>query len=601
MRPPGEPYLLNGYLLIPLLAAAVCTVLAVALVSEDPENPLNRRVGLLFAGSAWWAGCEVLWNTATDPGAALTLIRISSLGWIGIGPLALDALITVAEQPAPRARRALPYLYAVSAGFGLMFALTDVAYRGVVRTSWGWGYEPGLAFALFYVYTFVCVVTGLYYALTTLATTSSPVERSMIRWMTFGASIPLCVASLTDVILPLLGVQSVRLATASFACLGAAVAWTAGRHGHALLVPGVLAREVLDTIPDGVALLTLEGHVRSANPEMARLLGRPPEALEGVALLERIRGLDVAAADAGGDCTLEAYTGRLVPVSAASRTLIDKRGQAFGRMLVLRDSREVTDLRRRLVMAGRLAAVGELAAGIAHEINNPIAFIGSNLQTLREYWGDLAKEAGRDHALGDEARDGEELIEECLEGIARVKQIVHDVKGFAHAGEERSFVNVNGLVDAALRVARPLFPLNARLEQILSDVPLVRASARHLQQVFLNLLTNAAQAIGPSGRIRASTARREGGVLVRISDDGCGMPADVLDRVFDPFFTTKEVGEGTGLGLAISYQIVRSHGGEIEIHSAPGQGTEVRVFIPLEGGAERSNTEGVQPMSERHE
>lgn len=175
MRPPGEPYILNGYLLIPLLAAAVCTVLAVAMVSEDPRSPLNRRVGLLFAGSARWAGCEVLWNTAADPGAALTLIRISSLGWIGIGPLGLDALITVAEQPAPRARRALPYLYAVSAGFGLLFVFTDAAYEGVVRTSWGWGYEPLLPFLLFYLYTLACIVTGLYYALTTLAATSSPV------------------------------------------------------------------------------------------------------------------------------------------------------------------------------------------------------------------------------------------------------------------------------------------------------------------------------------------------------------------------------------------------------------------------------------------
>jgi signal transduction histidine kinase len=592
---------LNGYLLIPLLAATVCTVLAVAMVSEDPRSPLNRRTGLLFAGAAWWAGCELLWNTATDPHTALLLVRVSSLGWAAIGPLALDALVIVGERPAPAARRVLPTLYGVSAAFGLLFVATGSAHSAVVRTAWGWAYVPTPIFLVFYLYTLACVVAGLAIAFRALASSSSPVERSMIRGMAFGASIPLFIASLTDVILPILGIQTVRLATASFACLGAAVAWTGGRHGHALLVPGALAREVLDTIPDGVALLTLEGRVRSVNPEMARLLGRPPAALEGLALFERMRGLDTDAADAGGDCTLESFTGRPIPVSAASRTLVDKRGLPFGRMLVLRDTREVTDLRRRLVMAGRLAAVGELAAGIAHEINNPIAFIGSNLQTLREYWGDLAKDAGRDAPLGEEARDGEELIEECLEGIARVKQIVHDVKGFAHAGEERSFVNVNGLVDAALRVARPLFPLNARLEQILSDVPLVRASARHLQQVFLNLLTNAAQAIAPDGRIRASTARRPDGVLVRISDDGCGMPAEVLDRVFDPFFTTKQVGEGTGLGLAISYQIVRSHGGEIEIDSAPGKGTEVRVFLPIEAGLEASKEEGGRPMSGRHE
>jgi signal transduction histidine kinase len=585
MRPPGEPSL-NGYLLIPLFAATVCTVLAVALVTQDPTNPINRRTGLLFAGSAWWAGCELLWNTATDPDTALFLVRISSLGWAAIGPLALDVFVRVSEQPAQRVRRALPALYATSAIFALLFTTTDLAHRGVTPAPWGWSYEPGVGFLVFYVFTLACVVAGLQHALATLLRTPSAVERSMIRWTAFGTSIPLLIASLTDVVLPLLGVQTVRLATTSFACLGAAIAWTSGRHGHALLEPGALAREVLDTIPDGVALLTLDGRVRGVNPEMQRLLGREARELTGLPILSRIRGLDVTLDGAGGDCTLDSFGGGAIPVSAASRTLVDKRGLPFGRMLVLRDSREVSDLRRRLVMAGRLAAVGELAAGIAHEINNPIAFIGSNLQTLREYWADLAKETGREVAFGEQARDGEELIEECLEGIARVKQIVHDVKGFAHAGEERSFVNVNLLVDAALRVARPLFPPNARLEQILSDVPHVRASARHIQQVFLNLLTNAAQAIGPDGRIRAQTARRADGVLVRITDDGCGMPSDVVDRVFDPFFTTKEVGEGTGLGLAISYQIVRSHGGGIEIDSAPGKGTEVRVFLPVEGGPE---------------
>jgi signal transduction histidine kinase len=573
---------LNGYLLIPLFAATVCTVLAVALILEDARSPVNQRICAVFAGCAWWAGCELLWNTATDPHAALLLVRISSLGWAAIGPLALDVFLRVAERPAPRLRKALPFLYGISALFALLFSTTDFSHRGVAPAPWGWSYQPGPLFFVFYLFTFACVVLGLQHALKTLIATPSAVERAMIRWTTLGTAVPLVVASLTDAILPLLGYDTVRLATASFAVLGLAIAWTSNRYGHALLVPGALAREVLDTIPDGVALLTLDGHVRQVNPEMARLLGRAPRDLEGVALLARLRGFDPGPVKTSGDCTLESFIGGAIPVSAASRVLIDKRGQPFGRMLVLRDSREVTDLRRRLVMAGRLAAVGELAAGIAHEINNPIAFVGSNLQTLREYWIELAK----DPRLGEPARDGEDLIEECLEGIARVKQIVHDVKGFAHAGEERAFVNVNSLVDAAIRVARPLIPPNARVEQILSDVPHVRASARHIQQVFLNLLTNAAQAIEPEGKIRTQTARRDDGVLVRIADDGCGMPAEVLDRVFDPFFTTKEVGEGTGLGLAISYQIVRSHGGEIEIDSTPGKGTTVSVFLPHEGNPE---------------
>jgi len=431
-------------------------------------------------------------------------------------------------------------------------------------------------------------MAGMRSALGARRSSPSPVERALIHWIALGAMVPLLVASLTDVVLPLLGVQVVRLATASFAVLGAAIAWGMSRHGHVLIAPNAFAREVLDTIPDGVALLTLEGHIRNANRELARLLGSDPHTLVGLPLMERIHGLG---AGESGECALESLEGELIPVSAASRALLDRLGRPFGLMVVLRDCSEVADLRRRLVTAGRLAAVGELAAGIAHEINNPIAFVGSNLATLREYWADLAKERDRDARAGELLRDGEELIDDCLEGIARVKQIVQDVKGFAHAGEERSFVSVNALLAAALRVARPLLPLNARLEEILSDVPHVRASARHLQQVFLNLLTNAAQAIDPSGTIRVQTSRTPEGVLVRVTDDGCGMAPEVLERVFDPFFTTKGVGEGTGLGLAISYQIVRSHGGEIRIDSTLGKGTGVHVFLPMEGSPEQDPTQ----------
>jgi signal transduction histidine kinase len=571
---------LNAYLLIPLFAVLVSTVLAVAILTQDPRDPLSRRAGLLFAGAAWWAACELLWGTASDPQTALRLVRASAFGWAALGPLALDVLLRLGERPAAAERRALPWLYGAAALVALTSVSSDLVHAGVERTAWGWGFEPGPLQLPAFVFVAGCLFAGMRSALGGPREARSPVEQALLHWIALGAMVPLVVASATDVLLPLLGVRVVPLATASFAVLGAAIAWGIGRHGHALLAPNAVAREILDTIPDGVALLTLEGRIRNFNPELARLLGSEPGELPGLALLPRIRGLGD-----GAECALESLTGELVPVSAASRTLVDKLGRPFGHMLVLRDSREVADLRRRLVTAGRLAAVGELAAGIAHEINNPIAFVGSNLATLREYWAELAKE--RDGRAGDLLRDGEELIDDCLEGIARVKQIVNDVKGFAHAGEERSFVSVNALVDSALRVARPLLPANARLEQFLSDVPHVHASARHLQQVFLNLLTNAAQAIEPSGTIRVQTSRAGEGVLVRVTDDGCGMGPEVLERVFDPFFTTKGVGEGTGLGLAISYQIVRSHGGEIHIDSVPGRGTGVRVFLPMEGAQDR--------------
>jgi two-component system NtrC family sensor kinase len=584
---------LNVLLLIPLFAATASTVLAVAILALDPRSRLNRRASLLVAGAAWWALCEVLWSTASDPDTALLLVRLSSFGWVALGPLGLDVLLALAGRPARWERRALPWLYGLSGLYALAILTTDWIHTGMVRTASGWGYELGAPYLLFYPFVTGCLLAGLRAALETLRISASPAERAQLRWMVVGIAVPLVVASVTDGLLPLLGVQVIHLATSSFAFLGATIAWSFHRYGYSLLAPSAFAREILDTVPDGVALLTLDGRIRSVNPELARLLGRGAAELEGLSLAERLRGggLEQAAEGAVSECQLASFGGDSIPVSAASRLLRDKQGLPLGRVLVLQDTREVADLRRRLVTAGRLAAVGELAAGIAHEINNPIAFVASNLVTLRDYWIELAKRQTGDEGAAEQMRDGEDLIEECLEGIERVKLIVHDVKGFAHAGEDRAFVDVNALLDSALRIAKPLLPPTARLERILSDVPHVRASARHVQQVFLNLLTNAAQAIGPTGTIRVQTERVRDGVAVRFADDGCGMPPEVLERAFDPFFTTKSVGEGTGLGLAISYQIVKGHGGEIRLESAPGRGTRVHVFLRVEGAPEAADGE----------
>jgi signal transduction histidine kinase len=571
----------NGYLLIPLFAGTASIVLAVAILMQDPSARLNRRSALLVGGAAFWALCEVLFYTASDPVAAMRVIRVSALGWLALGPLGLDVLLGVSGRPAPRERRALPYLYAVSAAF-LPVVLGGWMHPRVVPTAWGWGYELGPIYALFYVFTAGSLVVGLRSAAAALRASASPAERAQLRWVATGVFVPLVVASTTDGILPFFGVQVVHLATASFAFLGATIAWSFHRYGYSLLAPSAFAREILDTIPDGVALLTLDGRVRTANPAMARLLGRGAAELAGLDLQARLPRALESPDGAVRECELGTLGDGAVPVSAASRVLLDRQGLPFGRVIVLRDMREVTELRRRLVTAGRLAAVGELAAGIAHEINNPIAFVRANLHTLRDYWTELRKQAGAEGPTAELLQDGEELIDECLEGTERVRTIVQDVKGFAHVGDERTLVDVNALLEAALRVARPQLPRDATIECVYSDLPPVLASARHLQQVFLNLLTNAGDAIGERGTIRLQTSRAAGGALVRVVDDGCGIPPEALERVFDPFFTTKGVGRGTGLGLAICYQIVRSHGGDIRIESAPGEGTRVEVLLCAE-------------------
>jgi C4-dicarboxylate-specific signal transduction histidine kinase len=279
-----------------------------------------------------------------------------------------------------------------------------------------------------------------------------------------------------------------------------------------------------------------------------------------------------------------------VPVALSATLLWDKRGRLIGVVLVIRDLREVVGLRNRLLTSARLAAVGQLAAGIAHEINNPLAYIGANLRTLREQWLGLAEawRAGEGKlALEEVFEDGVAMLDESLEGVDRTAAIVRDVRVFSHSGgDSRERLDPNELVERALRVAEPHVRHRARIERALGDVPPVEGSRRELEQVLLNLLINAGQAIRPGdeGVVRVSTRRRGDEVEIAVADNGCGIPPDVIERIFDPFFTTKAVGEGTGLGLSISHEIVRRHGGRLRVDSTVGRGTDVGVLLPAASG-----------------
>src|SRR6266511_3312883 len=227
------------------------------------------------------------------------------------------------------------------------------------------------------------------------------------------------------------------------------------------------------------------------------------------------------------------------------------------------------------MLADRMASVGTLAAGVAHEINNPLAFILANLEFALTELRVAAADPEVLRALG-EARDG---------GL-RVREIVRDLKAFSRAdAEAHETLDLRRVLQSALGLAQNEIRHRARLEVEVGDIPHVTGSEHRLGQVFLNLLINAAQAV-PDGRaaenlVRAVTATApDGRALVEISDSGSGIAADVLPHIFDPFFMTKPVGVGTGLGLSICHGIVSGLGGEILVESAPRKGSSFRVFLP---------------------
>ncbi|WP_407737800.1 two-component regulator propeller domain-containing protein [Hyalangium sp.] len=249
-----------------------------------------------------------------------------------------------------------------------------------------------------------------------------------------------------------------------------------------------------------------------------------------------------------------------------------------------------------LVQAGKMAAVGTLAAGVGHEINNPLAYIVSNLEHACEESETLSEMAGGPEPLRERLREMQQVLREALMGADRVRRIVRDLRTFSRQDEDtRGPVDLRAVMDSAAKMAAgELRPRAQLIRDYSAEVPPVEGNEARLAQVFLNLIINAAQAL-PEGKPEQNEVRLilrrsgEGQVVAEVRDTGCGMPPEVLGRIFDPFFTTKPVGVGTGLGLALCHAFVSSMTGHIEVESQVGRGTVFRVLLP----AARGQTERV--------
>jgi two-component system, NtrC family, sensor kinase len=258
-----------------------------------------------------------------------------------------------------------------------------------------------------------------------------------------------------------------------------------------------------------------------------------------------------------------------------------------------------------VIQQEKMASIGQLAAGVAHEINNPMGFITSNLTSLSKYaerldtyiaalQGSLFACSGHSGlAELDQLRqklkvdyiisDMNELIKESLDGANRVRRIVQDLKSFSRLDQvEETRANLNECLETTINIAWNELKYIATLERQFGEIPEILCNPQQLNQVFLNLLVNAAQAMDRQGSIMVKTWDEPGWVCVSVSDTGRGMPEEVQQHVFEPFFTTKPAGKGTGLGLSISADIIRKHHGTISVASEPGKGTTFTVRLPVD-------------------
>jgi signal transduction histidine kinase len=261
-----------------------------------------------------------------------------------------------------------------------------------------------------------------------------------------------------------------------------------------------------------------------------------------------------------------------------------------GHAYLVRDRREVVALRRQLLVAARLAAVGDLAKAISRSINEPVGVARGELEGLSIDWRtgeDVVELMAIESECREAVEEGIELIEESIEGMERICSVVREVSGFASDADREPFAPhaLDQIVWRACRIARVQAPRELEIDiQLQPDVRIL-CHAAEVERVVTNLIVNSIHALDGRGfgdaHMSVTVMSQGPRALLHIEDDGAGIEPENLDRIFDPFFTTKPVGKGTGLGLAISYHIVKAHGGEIRIDSIPGRGTSVSVELPL--------------------
>lgn len=398
-------------------------------------------------------------------------------------------------------------------------------------------------------------------------------------------------------------------------------------------------RALLENLRDGVITIDAGGSIRAFNPAVCAIFDQPPEALQDQDLTRLIppelrerhlrglarhvatgesrfigRTMEVEGLRRDGsrvplDLSLAAYnvrgerfySGILHDISARKQTEAELRAN-FERLTEI--NRKLEDAQNQLLQSEKMASIGQLAAGVAHEINNPVGFVNSNLGSLKSEVGDLLRVidayAAADPILAGypavmsriaEARatadldyvraDVGALIDESLDGMERVRKIVQDLKDFSRVDTtEWQFANLEDGLDSTLNMVANEIKYKAQVRKEYAGLPMVECIAAQINQIFMNLLVNAAHAIEGQGTITLRTGCAGAEVWVEVEDTGRGIREMDLGRIFEPFFTTKPVGKGTGLGLSLAYSIAQRHGGRLEVSSEVGVGTRFRLLLP---------------------
>ena len=588
---------MNTLVLIKLFGAVLSVTLGAGILARDHGLKANRLIAAFLFCNAWWALLEFWLYQEPDAVVATWILRWMALGWLPLGVLCMHASVTLSSMESHPVSRMIRPLYA-AIGLMLPFSMTsDFVIASVEPGSIGWQGIFGVGMVPAYVLLAAPVIGTLACWRSIMVLPESGGQLQLSRIVFFGLASSLAAGTATAILLPLLGVAAIGITTTLVALVGLACAWTLRQYGYSLISPQAFAREILDTLKDGVVLVGEGDILRDANRAFLRMVGTSELSAVGRPISNWIVGFSDRELSSESPTFMEIQTraGEVIPVVVSAPVDLRGAGRFVGQAFLLRDRREILALQRRIVGSARLAAVGDLAKSISRSINEPVEKARNELEALSIDWqevANIAELAGREESCREAVSEGFELIDECAEGVDRIFSIVREVGGFSSESGRDGFVeaSLGEIVSRALRIAEVNAPPWLKLEASLDPNVRIECHPEEIERVVTNLLVNSIQALEtghPSvGHLVVGVAAFGDRALLHVEDDGGGITPDVLDRIFDPFFTTKPVGKGTGLGLAISYHIIKGHDGDIRVSSIPGQGTSVTVELPRAEGAQ---------------
>jgi PAS domain S-box-containing protein len=584
-----HPFAFIPYLAV-LLAAAFVAVSAV----WDANRSTRGSMTEIFACLLGWAFVDLFGHLETDPERALFWVKLVHLPALLLTVCVVRLVSQMVPQSAARLDPLARIGFVAAVGFGLAATVVPGVAHGVTPTAWG-GWIPQFGVASLAVIP-IGTVLPMFAAYEIRRVAHEPgrggassVDRLQSRSVGVGVAISIAAALSTELVFPYLAIPVPRLGALATVVASATV-WVhlLHRSDDLGIAPQATARAVLAKLHDGVALVERGGTICTSNPRLAELVGTTPESLVGRPLsdivdlpLEILRdGLEER------EIRLDSTAGVRVPVSLSSSCVRDRRGDTHWFVVVFRDLRSVDALRRRLMTSGRLAAVGELAAGIAHEVNNPVTFIRSDLNFLRSRLTEIEAQFAKSDPYRQEASlfaGGESSIDAALDGIARVAEVVSDVREFAHVGAE-GFApgDPRAIVASAVRLARL-----ERREAVELEIGQLGSFARvvagqDFKQVILALL-------------RVMTVNSESGACVRVeAKEDASLLRVVLwtNRVdassSDQVERFRRAGENMldasadDLGLAIAIELADQLGGSVTIEAPTPRSLRLRLAWPLD-------------------